>query len=442
MSSDWINMAEWLLSEDDMGGPPGTGPGMPMNNPAPAGPPGGGMPPGQPPVMGQQPDPNIANQPADNQMPGEDDKDITNDPQHPDMPQDDDGGKGFEEWRKDYFKEAVTGDVAKLKSAVAEVRDRELDSYQRKFVEDNLQVLFLREHSNIDKASKEIRKLIKQQIDHNNPATTLVNYIHQVLGQQPLLNNIYLKLTGLYALKGDMHRKFLASLLGAVQVGSGGNNEDIVYNENEYSVRISTRFNSRFGEVHIGKWSLKQDDPERYLQPAELKRLEEGSPEEKDVLRRRVVMESIAETFRTRAFVINVVGTDGTVYHLGWDISTCLKSAYAEGRLVVRVKNNDAAEAMIDDDGRIVPYLDMTIMYLQDTDEQDEDGRPQKREVEFIVRREGQLFLSAQLPVLKDTAGSFQGMVLKESPWQGNPSDLRSLQRCVPNATDMLLRQC
>jgi len=435
--SDFITMMEWLLNEEGEataqptggpGGMPPAGPGLGM----PAGPQGA------PPQMMGQNDPNIANQQPPSM--GQDD-DITGDPQTPDMP-DDKESKDFESWKRDYFKESVKGDVDKLKEMVLDVRDRNLDPYQHKFVEDNLQILFLRENKNIDVACKEIRKLISQQIDHNNPATSLVGYIYQTLEKQPLLSNVFVKLTGLLDCKGPMHRKFIASLLGAVQVGTAGNNEDIVYNEAEYSVRISTRFNSRFGEVHIGKWSLKQDDPERYLQPAELKRLEEGSPEEKDVLRRRVVMESIAQAFRTRAMIVNVVGSDGTVYHLGWDISTCLKSAYTEGRLVVRVRNNDSAECMIDDDGRIIPFLDMTIMYLQDTDEMDEDGKPQKREVEFIVRKDGQLFLSAQLPILKETSGAFQGMVLKETPWRGNPSDLRTLTRCVPNAPELLLRQC
>ena len=67
-----------------------------------------------------------------------------------------------------------------------------------------------------------------------------------------MISNIFIKIKGLLGAKGDMHRKYIASLLGAVQVGSGANSEDIVYNEKDYSIRISTRFNDKFGRVEIG----------------------------------------------------------------------------------------------------------------------------------------------------------------------------------------------
>jgi hypothetical protein len=399
---------------------------------------------GPPPQQGS--DPNIANQSQDMGKMPNDDKgqmpDAASDPQMPDMPQEIGGDMDFEMWKKGFLKESIKGDVEQLKSMIMTIRDRDLDPYQRKFVEDNLQILFLREHSNIEKASKEVRKLIKEQLDHNNPATSVVQHITAVLEQQPLLNSCFIKLTGLLGLKGDMHRKFIASLTGSIQVGSGAYTEDIIYNDVDYSIRMSTRFNSRFGEVHLGKWSLKQDDPERYLQPPELKRLEEGSPEEKDVLRRRVVMESICETFKTRAFIVNVVGTDGTVYTVGWDLATSLKSAYTEGKLVVRTKQDDAAEAMIDDDGAIIPFMDLKIMYQKESGGMDEDGSPDKEEHEFMTRKDGQLFLTATLPILREAASSFQGIVMKENPWTGNPTDLRTLSRCVPSAPEILLRQC
>ena len=101
-------------------------------------------------------------------------------------------------------------------------------------------------------------------------------------------------------------------MIGGVQLASGHKNADIVFEETDYSIRLSTRFNARFGDVNLGSWMLKEDDPDRYLKSAELARLEGGSPEEKDVLRRRVIIESIAEMFKERGFVINVVGSDGT----------------------------------------------------------------------------------------------------------------------------------
>lgn len=386
-------------------------------------------------------DPNVAN-PAPNKMdthPGE--EDFSSDPQYPDMPEEKQH-LDFEQWKKEFFTSAIKGDIQEMKGLIMDVRDRNLDPYQRKFVEDNLQILFLREHSNIEKVSKEVKKLIKDDLDHNNPGSAIANYITKSLETEPMLNNTYIRLTGLYGMKADLHRKFIAALTGSIQVGSGASTEDLVYSEKDFSVRMSTRFNSRFGDVYIGNWSLRADDPQRYLKAPELQRLEEGSPEEKDVLRRRVVMESIAETFKTRAFLVNVVGTDGTVYTVGWDIATSLKSAYTGGRLVVRTNQDDGTEAMIDDDGDIINLVELKIMYVKDMGHLDDEGKPYKRELEFLTRRQGQLFLTASLQVLKEASSTFPGIVIKEMPYTGNPSDLRTLQRCVPSAPDIIMRQC
>lgn len=431
-------LEEWLLEADQPSGQPPTGvPGMPEM----------GAPPNVAPMAPPGADPNVANPPPQemggeaevqdpNEMP-----DVSGDPQMPDMPQEMEE-QDFERWKDSFFKESVKGDVQKLIDMVNQVRDLDLDSYPRKFVEDNLQVLFLRQYANIDRAGKEIRKLVREELDQNSPGVSLVNHITNVLQNMPELNNIFIKLKGLLGMKGDLHRKFIASLIGGVQVGSGANNEDVIYNEKDFSIRMSTRFNDKWGRTELGKWSLKEDDPERYLTEPEQRRLDEGSPEEKEVLRRRVVMESIAETFRKRAFIINVTDKDGTIYSLGWDLTTSLRAAYTDGKLVVRTMQSENSEAMIDDDGAIIPFVDLKIKFVKETGEVDEDGKPLKEEHDFLERIDGILFLTAQQNILKEAATSFQGIVWKEMPYTGNPSDLRILQRCVPNAPEILTRSC
>jgi hypothetical protein len=426
-------LEEWLLEADgDIAGgqqPPMAGGTAPITPPA--------GPPGDPNVAKPAPpqtDP--APQQQQNSMP-----DVSLDPSSPDMPEEMDE-KDFEQWKDTYFRESIKGDVSKLVDLIHQVRDLDLDSYPRKFVEDNLQVCFLRQHANIEKASKEIRKLVKDDLDRNNPSVSLVNHIFNTLQTMPELNNVFIKLKGLLGSKGDMHRKFIASIIGGVQVGSGGNSEDVIYNEKDYSIKLSTRYNDKWGKVDIGKWSLREDDPERYLTDPEQRRLEDGSPEEKDVLRRRVVMESIAETFKRRGFIINVTGEDGTIYTFGWDLAGSLKGAYTDGKLVVRTIQSDNSEAMIDDQGAIIPYVDIKIKYVKDAGGVDEQGKPAKEEHDFMERIDGMLFLTAQFQILREASTSFTGIVLKETPYTGNPSDLRVLQRCVPNAPELLLRQC
>ena len=422
-----INTSDWLNEQDippaggqpdmGMGGPPMTqpgGPGDPMNS---------------------EPTPDLNPQP---EVPEDD---INNDPQYPDMPEEE-TSDDFEVWKIKYVKESIKGDPQKLIDMLMSVRDRELEPIQRKFVEDNLSINNLRMNSNVLQASNEIRKRIKKDFDRTNPSTSVVGHISDVLAENPLLNEAFIKISGLGGGKMDYHRKYIGALTGSVQVGSGGQNEDLIFEETDYSIRISTRFNSRWGDVNIGRWHLKEDDPERFLKNAEIERLEAGSPEEKDVLRRRVVVESIADKYMERAFMITVVNEDGTIQNLGWDLGNCLKAAFLDGKLVVRTENNDAKEAFIDEQGSIIAVPNMSIYYVKESGELGEYGQNEIEEVEFIQHRDGMLFLSAPLDLVKESSVSLQGMNYKEALWNQNPSDFLRVQRCVPSLPEMLLRNC
>ncbi len=425
-----INEFDWFFTEAEQGAPD------PMGGQAPMTQPGG---PGDP--MGAN-DPNIPQQggPDLSSMPPED---ISGDPQHPDMPEEPkDADQTFEHWKMSYVKESIKGDPIILKDMLFKIRDKELDDYPKKFVEDNIQIVFCREHQDILIPSKEIRTLIKKQLDRNAPGTSLVSYIAEILEKYPLLNQVYIKMAGANDYKQGLHRKFIAAILGAVQVGSGASQEDLVFEETDYSIRISTRLNAKWGDVNIGKWMLTENDPHRYLKSAEIQRLEGGSPEEKDVLRRRIIMESIAEMFKNRAFVINVVSSDGTIQHLGLDLGNCLKSAYIDGKLVVRTKNSDLQEAFIDEEGSVISIPNMNIYYVKDSDSLDEKGTAETEELEFIQHRDGSLYLTAHADLIKEATSTLQGLVFKETPWQGNPTDLLKLARCIPSVPEFLFRQC
>ena len=83
----------------------------------------------------------------------------------------------------------------------------DLQPYQRKFVEDNWNIQLLRQNANIDRASKQIRKLIQDQLDRNNPATSVINHMVMALDQDPMLNTRFITLSGYGAQKSDLHRK-------------------------------------------------------------------------------------------------------------------------------------------------------------------------------------------------------------------------------------------
>ncbi len=362
-------------------------------------------------------------------------------PTEPDMPKNT-KVSDFSSWKNKFFKESIKNDVATLTQMIMQIRDGELSSYQKKFIEDNLQVCFLRQNSNINKASGEMRKKIRDDLDMANPSVSLVNHFASTLSTMPELINTFMRISGYYSNKADLHRKYIASLIGAIQVGSGAQQEDIVYNEKTYSIRISTRFNSKFGSIDMGRWALQQDDPQKYLSDPELEKLDSGAPEEKRVLRHRIIIESVATSFEKRVFIVNVLADNGTLYFVGIDLSNVLRSGYDNGVLIVSTFQNDASEALFNSDGELETLQDIKIQYQKETGEMDENGNPLKDKTEFLVKRDGVLFINASLETLQDAAGNVNGLSVKELPFNGNPSDIQNLVRCVASAPELILRNC
>ena len=421
----WINLEDWLLREQE--------------NPAP--PPDGFMG-SDPSSLSPEADQKTtqlglpqAQNPMNNPVPEFDD------PSGPDMPEKKESSD-FPNWRSKFFRESIKNDVNSLVVMINQIRDAELSTYQRKFVEDNLQICFLRQNSNINKASSEMRKKIRDDLDTANPSTSIVNHFVSVLSTMPELVNTFIKISGYYSNKADLHRKYIASLLGALQVGSGGQQEDVIYNEKNYSMKISTRFNSKFGAIDLGRWTLQQDDPQKYLADPELEKLDSGAPEEKKVLRHRILVESVASYFEKRLFIVNILADNGTVYFVGFDLANLLRSGYENGSFMVNTFQNDASEALFNTDGEMVTLMDMKIMFQKDTGDVDENGMPLKERAEFISKKDGMLFLNATIDTIKEASGVVNGLNVKELPYNGNPSDLVNLTRCIASIPEQILRNC
>jgi len=197
----------------------------------------GGGPPMSDPTMGNPGgDPNVANMPPQDMNPQPQEvpqDDITQDPQVPEMPEPGNSDEDFETWKRNYFKESIKGDVENLLDLMSPMREKEnLQPYQRKFVEDNWNVQLIRRNENVSQTSKEIRKSIREQLDVNNPGTSVVEHLHRALDTRPMLNNKFIQMLGYGAYKGELHRKFIAALTSSVEVSSGHERENVIFNEN------------------------------------------------------------------------------------------------------------------------------------------------------------------------------------------------------------------
>lgn len=360
---------------------------------------------------------------------------------NPELPEDNDSD--FITWKNEFYKLAVGGDVQKMMDSIGEIRDNEgYKASEKKFIEDNYRILLLRQDANFDKLSKEIRRNLKQSINTENPGTSLIQVINTYGEPNPIFNEILLKLPGFYGEKAEIHRKFIAALTGSVQVGGGASKPDLLFNEKEYSINISTRIASKFGEINLGKWVLQEDDPSSFLSDPEMERLQEGSPEERRALTHRIVFESIASKFEKRAFIIHVIDEKGDIHSIGCDLGDCMKSAYKEGVLFVKTDNSKDAEIMIDSKGEIVPITNMSIFTRINTGELNDEGKSQKQKVPFIENRDGMLYLVADDKTLENVSQKTSGIYYKKTPYMGSYIELNNIQRCIPSPVEQIMRRC
>lgn len=419
---DKINILDWLVKLEAEEPVANQAPTTDPNNPP------------QPPIQNQGKPETPTPEPQDN---------VENDPPAPDQDEEDSSEKDFEQWRHDFCDLSIKGDLNEMMASIQQVDDREgLEFSQRRFINDNIQILLYRQEANIMAATKQVRNLIKEDLDRTNPGTTVMQHLTTIIEKDPLLINPLIKMTGLFASKGEYHRKYIAALLGAIQVGGGASKQDLMFFDKEYTINFSTRFATQYGEINLGKWSLKTDDPMRYLTEPEIDRLAEGSPEEKQTLRRRIIVESIGEKFKERAFLIHVVHPDGTIHAIGWDLGDSLLAAYKDGKLVVRGKQNSEKDAMISDTGEIIALVDVDLLFVKETGETDDDGNPEMVEVPFLERRDSVLYLVADFETLQESSNILNGMFFRQTPYNGNPSDVLQTSRCVPSMVEILNKRC
>ncbi len=58
-----------------------------------------------------------------------------------------------------------------------------------------------------------------------------------------------------------------------------------------------------------------------------------------------------------------------------------------------------------------------------------------------MERRDGTLYVNAQLETIRDVSTGMQGIFFKEIPFTGNPSDIKGVMRSVPNLEEILMRR-
>ncbi len=397
----------------------------------------------------------------------------------------------FETEKIDYMNLAINQKHDEMMDKLLEMRDiNNLSPGQYKFIEDNISILSLSRDVDFADAQKKIYKKIKSkfeeliqsseqeqeqdvnQFSNYNPGWNLKRIklneekiseeisknisgieIYSILSEEieryPSIVNTMLKFPSFYAMKSDLYRKTIAALINGIQIGSGGTLEDIFIPilKEGIGIKICTRCYTEFSNIQIGKWILQFNDPENYLSDSELEKLHTtGSPEEKEVLRKRVVIESISETFKDKIYMILISDPkDGSRHEIGFNFSDLIIDGWKNGYISVDFKANvGKGEAGVKVDGEMIDLQDISIAYVkEDPSNLDEEGLPSKKNIELIKLINGYLYVV----ILEDDFSSFvnvsqSGIFYSKKYFDTGPEELKKIQRCIPDIKEIILKQC
>jgi hypothetical protein len=279
--------------------------------------------------------------------------------------------------------------------------------------------------------------------------TEVLQIISDEIEKYNEINNVFLKLPSFYSMKSDLFRKIICSLTNGIQVGSGGTLEDIFIpiSEGGDGIKVCTRIYTDFGNIQIGKWSIKYNDPEKYLSESELEKLNySGSPEEKEVLRKRVIIESIAENFKDKVYIVFITNPNtGEIHQIGFNFSNLVRDGWKNGYISVSFKANvGKGEAGVKIDGELIDLQNIEIEFIKENpDKIDKEGRPIKDYIELMNLTNGYLYLSIIREEFDNLINVSQnGIFYKNKQFDQGREELLKIQRCIPDIKEILLKKC
>ena len=334
----------------------------------------------------------------------------------------------FDSFRDEYIDATVNEKPDALLEKLDQLRGIvDLGPKERKFLNDNIHILLLMREQEIYDAS---RKLHRVEL-----ALDLVSQLSETLDKTAILNEVPIKLPSFFGMKADLYRKFVAALCGGVQIGSGATVEDIVISPTKGQRHlISTRFYTDFGSIEIIPWTLSPGDPELFLKDIERERLQNGSPEEKNVLLKRVILASISKLIKGRVFLICLLNpSTGKRTDIGLQLDQFLLEGYSKGAIQIEIAKDEEKVGVLQRGGT-TPLGRIQFVFKGDD--------PASKPSVLMEVQDGVLCLVADGDVIEDSINMIGNGVLNKSEFEGSDEDLDKTQRCVPTIQEMILKRC
>jgi hypothetical protein len=322
-----------------------------------------------------------------------------------------------------------------LEEALLAMRDGAEGSAHRTFVEMNLSAISLLEETVVVDAQKKIRR--GKNAD-SSPHDVFESMEEELSGVKELSEAVQ-RISALGASRGSAWRQLVAALCGgAIVPGPTGGEVHVPVGGKKQKAVVVMRPQAYlgWGAVDLGGVTMTSESPDEYLGGEERVKLSNGSPEERRVLRGRMVIEAIADQLGGGTFTILVVSQAGswTTAYFDGDL---FREAYESGTITVIEPHPKVGGSLcFDGDGNVVVASTWGLAVVdRDSGITDPATGVMRYDAEQVAENKGD-----RLVYISD--GDKLGIVgasVYDHPWVGDAESLGSLRGSVPTARMTLM---
>lgn len=197
---------------------------------------------------------------------------------------------------------------------------------QQQFVEANLSSLSLLDETIVDEIRRKMRKA--------SDVESLFTEIETFLSSYPEMGEAMMRLSSAGPDKPNLLRQLLAATCAGVVIpGNSGGEVHLPRKGEPIVLRPACVLD--WGYVDLGPVKIVSTSPEEYLSKGELRRLDNGSPDEKRILRSRVFVESLADQLGGVYHLVLSISAAKSKWELAGFQSDVFRDAYDDGTITV-----------------------------------------------------------------------------------------------------------
>lgn len=305
----------------------------------------------------------------------------------------------------------------------------------RTFIAANLSAITLLDESVVVEAQKKIRR--GKAADKT--AEELVAAMEQELTERKELAEAVQRISALGSNRGNSWRQLVAALCGgAVVPGPIGGEVQVPIGSKKRGEILILRPQAYlgWGAVDLGKVGLTSESPTEYLGGEEQTKLGSGAPEERRVLRNRMVIEAIADQLGGGVYALLVVEQSGS-WHTAYFDSEMFREAYEQGTItVIEPYPQPGGVLAFDADGNIVNTAAWGLSLIDKNSGVVDPATGEKKfdAVQVAESKGERLVYTGDGEQLAELGSS-----VYDHSWTGEPKDLESIRRSVPSARETIM---